>query len=1432
MNKSKEDVSTMNMNTIQTHPDNNASSPLPIPKKLYGRDDERKKVENIYTRVMGGENHLLLVGGYAGVGKTSVIQEFCRPVADFGGCFVSGKFEQLQKDTPYFAFIQAIRELVMIVLQQPDPLVKQWEERLLRALNGNGRLITDMVPELEFVIGQHPHLSDIGMAESRNRFLNTFYNFLKAFAWKNHPLTMFLDDLQWCDLPSMELIKYIMSQDDTEGLFIIACYRDNEILEDHPMYSHLEELKKLNKTVAISVKPLDEDHIVSILSDMLCHTAYSVGPLAKLVYKKTHGNPFFVRKLLLHLHSNNCICFNPQTMQWEWDTNKIEAIGISDNIIDFMSSQILTLPPEAQDLLKIAALVGNSFDSITLSAVAKISLPEVLARLKEAINYEIILPALSSNSAKAVSKTAEHNISFCFAHDRVQQACAKLMSKDKQNQLHLKIGRILKKNIPEKEWMDRAIDIVLHLNEGLEGITAHDERIQTAQMNLWACQKAEASSAFYSALHYISCAVSVLPKNSWDDEYDLTFDVIKKYIKCAYLNNEYAMAEEQADYLLDRVKIPIEQAQVRFIQGTLSNFQGQLDKAIKYCILGLKLLKMPILANPGMHLVLKDIISVKVGLLGRKVDSLLDLPPMKNEKIKLALSLYNEINRASYLYGDINLFLMSILKQMKLTLKYGSNRKSGLTYVSYAMILAVLGDYRGTYEFCELALKACEKEKCFECLPTILFSRGFFAHAWNSSWKDMEKWFERSMEEAIKFGDHHTIALAGTFMYAFKPDASIRILLEKSLKQFPLVKQTNNSMSINISFLMIHRWLNYAGLTDGQFTLNVSRQTYEKNCGIGIVYSEEECINAMREGNFMSAFGIYFNEKMYIHYLYDDYKGALEYMLESDKYLKQHEGTSYIVECRIYNFLVLSANIKAFGKKEADKALRRMKQEYNYIKTWAKHCACNFLHLKYIMEAEFARIAGKTYEAAELYDLAVHTARQNGFIRDEALANELAAKMYIERDKQKQGAFYMAESFRIYKLWGADAKVKNMAVKYGNLIKMAEDFGASQVTNNMNEDMELSTVIEAFRSLSKETKLSDLLRQIMKTIVEHSKAQKAYIILKSESGWIIEADNEENTEFMPITLEKGKDLLPSSVINFCIHTGEYVVLDDAQSSEDYRRDSYIIKNKIKSLLCIPILILDRLEGVLYLENNISANAFTKERINILQAIASQFSIAIKNVRLYEDLLAKTNEANTASEEALRSDIAFLQAQIKPHFLYNAINTISAFSLTDSNAARELLAKLSQYLRGSFDFKNRDRLVTLQKEIELVEAYLYIEKARFGDRLLVTYHIDESVDCLLPPLTIQPLVENAVLHGISTRKKGGLIEISVRGTNEFIIITVEDDGVGINEETCAKLFDDNHTETGGVALKNINRRLIRMYGKGLLIERKLHGGTRATIYIKK
>lgn len=1403
------------------------SNKFGLPQKLYGREKERAIIRQLAEQASVRVSQILLVGGAAGVGKTAMIKELFRPAAERNVYFASGKAEPLQVNTPYYVFTQMTRELVRILLQESDLMLEEWKKRLLKALNNNGQLIVDLVPELRLIIGDQDAVEELEPTENRNRFLTTFGNFIKTFAKKEQPLAVFLDDFQWCDQSSVELIKYLLTLDDMNSLMVIIGYRDHEIQQNHPLYRCLEELKKSDQAATIIVKPLDQGNVARIISDTVhCHPDQA-DVLARVIHKKTQGNPFFVRNLLLHLHTSQYIYYNEDNHQWEWDEDEIEKCAISDNIVDFMIGQILKLPPKTQDLLKAGALIGAAFDVKLLMAVLNLDEQAILNQLGEAIDREIIIP--ENNYYEFY--LGEAGQTFRFAHDRIQQACEALIPPESKKQLHLKIGNKIWQSLPPEQVADQAIQIVCHLNEGLDLINDTQERLMVLRLNLWAAQKAKTVTSFALARQYIETAISLLPDNPWEADYPLTFELIKTYAECAYLNKEYPLAEAQIEMLMKHAKTAIDQAEIRLMQSVLYRYLGQLDQVINYGVLGLRLLGIRLPFKPGFHLIIRELALVKGRLLGKNTEQLLYAPPLQNDRVKLMIRIMSELNSVTYNGGNVNLFLFSTLKSLSLTLQYGNSQEAASIYSGYGVLLAVMGDLKGSYQFHKLALKLVETEDRAKYRAGVLFAYGFLGYAWSESFQDVDQWFKKAMEDALRYGDHYQVVLAGTFMYAFKANRDLTELTQKAMEQVSLIKQTNNQYGYSMSFMFINRRLNYLGLTDHQFSLGVSQQTQEQNGGMGIIGSEEQCLKNLRESNSLSGLGVYYKEKMYIHYLYDDYAKALDYLAVSDKYLKYHAGTPYVVECRICNFLVVAANLAGMKGEVRKKAIQRLKREYKYVKAWSSYCPENFQHLQYLLQAELARIEEKKDQALQYYELAAETAARNGFLRDEALVNELAAKMFLAHGMKRQAGFFMTEAFRGYQRWGARAKVRQLTKKYEGVLKLASNEMALAEKLAV-PPIDLIAITSAYQAVTKEVELPDLLRKIMKIVVENSGAQKAMLLLKDEQGWKIDAtflegENDINV-LQSVALKQAAKLLPQAVINFCIHTGEAVVLSDASGQGEFQQDAYIQKNQTKSLIGLPIKNQGLITGILYLENNLAKAVFTDSQVEILQLLAAQFSISLRNVQLFTNLIATKEALHRSTEELLRSEIAFLQAQIKPHFLYNALNTIAAFSLDEPQMTRDLLANLSAFLRGSFDFKNRDKLVTLKKELELVEAYLFIEKARYGQRLNIIYDIEDQIKCLLPPLVIQPLVENAVQHGLSAQKNGGTLKISAHRRADFVIISVIDNGVGIPEDVFEKC--QNGSDSTGVALKNINMRLVRLYGHGLEINRMPGGGTRAVIRI--
>lgn len=1423
-----------------------------LPQRLYGRETEKIILAQQYDNLVEKGRGLLLVSGSAGIGKTSIILEMIRPRAGIDCYFATGKAEQLFRNTPFYVFTHIAEDIIQQLLQEPDPVLENWRIKLIDVLDGNGQLLVELIPSISAVIGSQSEVKALEPTESRNRFLNTISSFFKLFAGREHPLTLFIDDLQWCDPASLEFIEYLMNLYDVDGLIIVGSYRDNEITENHPCYNLIQRLLQAGEikskaaaaplTLTLKIGELNITSVNELLTDMLHCSKEQAMPLAVILQKKTRGNPFFLNNLLQHLYSSNIFCYNESLKAWEWDEKSLREISISESIVDFMLDRITGLSDDTQKLLKIAALIGSTFELRTVCDVGGLSLREAATALKEGVDNDIIIPeneyfdVFTSVKLNSDNYGDTFNIRFHFTHDRFQQACAVLVEEGEARNIQIQIGRSIKNRCTNSsEFLrEKAISIVCHLNEGLEELIDEEERLETAKLNYWACLKAKVASAFPLALHYIYCSIKLLPLDSWNSDYDLTFEMIKTFAECAYLNNEYKLAEQQIEVLMKQVDSEMDQAEIRLMQSILYRHLGRFEESILYGIKGLSLLGVRLVLNPGFQHVFKELIFVKAMLRGKDHNELLRYKAIESKKVKLIIRIMGEINSVAYPSGRVNLFLLSTLKSLYLTLKYGYSPEAASNYSSYGILLAVLGDLKGSFRMNNLALALVEEEERAQYRAGVFFAYGFIGHAWNNSWQNVDQWFRRTLEEATRYGDHYQTALACTFMHSFKPDLNINQLIQYSMEHVPLIQLTGNEFAYYLSFLFTNRMLNYAGLTDGKFSMDVSAVTQSANGGRGLIAAEDECLSHFKESNSMSGIGVYYKEKMYIHYLFDDYEGARKYLAESDQYLRYHSGTPYVVECRFVSFLVLSSGIDKSMAFVPVMLRRRLKKEYHHMRKWAEYCPVNFMHLCYLMEAELARIDDSTDKATVLYELAVKTAAENGFMRDEALANELAGKMYLAHGLLRPAKLYLSEAQKLYRQWGAEAKAIHMSEKYGTVLDAVKQGNTPQTNDGSTElaNIDLLSILAVHRALSSEVNLSELLLKILKIVVENSGAQKAYILLMNGAAWNVEAEwISGRAEVMSsVPLSKAQGLLPSSIINYCIHSGEYVVLGDASNTTAgawngngrYAGDAYLQSNNVKSLFCMPVTNQGVMTGILYIENNLATDVFKADNVQLLQLLAAQFSISIKNLQLFTELLETTEELHASSEKYLRSEIAFLQAQIKPHFLYNALNTISAFSLDDAKKTRELLANLSNFLRSSFDFKNRDKLVPLKRELELVESYLSIEKARYGDRLHIVYEIEEGLDCMLPPLVIQPLVENSVQHGLSGQKRGGTVRIRAWKEEDYAVIAVEDDGVGIPREIREALLMEG--EGQGVALKNIHSRLQRFFGNSLEIADREGGGT--------
>ncbi len=560
-----------------------------IPQKLYGREKEIDTLFSLFERISQGETALLLIFGYSGIGKSSIVQEMRRPIEQKRGHFIAGKFEQFQQNTPYSALIQAFRKLVQLLLAEKD--LDLWKERFLKALGFDAQIMIDVIPELKLIIGEQSPVVPLNVRQAELRFHRTFASFIQVFLKKEHPLVLFVDDLQWADAASLKLLEFFLIENQPSYLLIIGAYRDNEVGPLHPLMGFFEKLKQIGHSFeTLEIAPLSLKAVQNLVSDTLHNT--QIAPLAQLIYQKTQGNPFFVIQFLKTIYQAGLLSFEKQS--WVADLAQIEQLKISDNVAELMSRKIQELPLATQELLKAASAIGHAFDLSILADVCSLDLAQVSSHLWEALQEEFI----SIEESKAAR--------YVFEHDRIQQAAYQLIPQQERSKLHYAIGRVLLNTTSD------VMSIVNQLNYGRNLIEDQEERMDLARLNLQAGQKAKDAVAYPSALEYFKIGKDLLTQESWDQHYELAFFLYQNLAICHYLTSQYQQAEEIFDLLLKQAKSKLEQAQIYHLKNSIYTQIGEIEKALVASQKGLKLLGVDINLHPHSFTLLYEIFKAKI----------------------------------------------------------------------------------------------------------------------------------------------------------------------------------------------------------------------------------------------------------------------------------------------------------------------------------------------------------------------------------------------------------------------------------------------------------------------------------------------------------------------------------------------------------------------------------------------------------------------------------------------------------------------------------------------------------------------------------------------------------------------------------------------------------------------------------------------------
>ncbi len=1198
---------------------------LYIPHRLYGREQEITTLLQSFERVAeGGTPELLLVAGYSGIGKTSLVRELYKPVVRRHGHFIWGKFDQYKRNIPYATIIEAFEELIRQILTEREEVLAQWRVRLWHALGINGQLLVDIIPQVELIIGKQPPVGELPMNEAQHRFRTVFRKFMGVFADEQHPLVLFLDDLQWVDSASLGLLEYILTEQQTRYLLLIGAYRDNEVNPDHPLMLRLDAIRRAGCGVrTLQLQPLSFAHLRHLLADTFRSELTQVDSLARLVYEKTGGNAFFTIQFLKTLHNEHLVGVDNQARGWRWDIDLIRTKGYADNVVDLMVGNLKKLSPKTQRLLQTASCIGNTFSMTTLAAVSDLAEETVQEILGEALQVGLVVMGL-----------ADHTCTFL--HDRVQQSAYSLIPMDRRQSMHLEIGRLMLASIPPDQIEERMFDLVNQFNLGREGVTESDERYRVAELNLRAGRKARISSAYGLALTYFTLGSQMVDAAGWADHYRLMYDLHKELAVAQYVNSNYADSQALIERLLERSESDLERAELHNILIIQYTLTGRYGEAIETGKQALQLLKVQI-SLTRLQDELDEQLARHREILGeRTLDSLAQAPEMTDPGSRIALELLSNMVVPAR-YTDNTLFALISLHNVNLSLQYGPTPKSTVGYTSFGMFLnSALNRFAEAYAFGQLALEISERfnapaQKCQAC-----FMLGHYLSHWVRPLKYSDGFNEQGIAAGLASGEMQWTGytMAYKLFQPFYRGVRLATIRAEIPERLAFTQKTKNQWATD-TLLGLELALAALAQRDGGGLLDLTGPEDRQ-----AISGEQEYLASCQEHRSSGAMGRYQVLKVQLLYLLGRLTEARKAITAAQGLLGYFSSSISVTELTFYESLVLAATIDQTSASVHAEILANLEDNQAKMHRWMEHCPENFSHQFHLVEAERARIAGKEFEAGRLYDQAIREAGAQGFLQDEALALEAAGRFYLHHDFKTIAETYLHKARAGYQRWGANAKTEQMDRCYPWLHAAAHRTAAVDAQGSYLGALDAIAVVKASQAISGEIVTANLVEILMQTVLEHAGAQRGFLICEHDAKLTIEA--EAWTDGAAIRVRQpetappaDQTCLPVSLLNYVRRSHESVILDDASEENRFSTDDYVTRTKPVSLLCLPIMRQARLFGLLYLENNLVKGAFSSNRIAVLEVLAAQAAISLENAELYQER-GRAENALRASEAKYRT----------------------------------------------------------------------------------------------------------------------------------------------------------------------------------------------------
>jgi PAS domain S-box-containing protein len=1196
------------------------SEKFQISQKIYGRKNEVERILELFNEASDGKINMVAISGSPGVGKTSLVNETHKPISEKNGFLITGKFDQYRQNIPYSALGDAFQELIKILLAENEEQLFVWKGKLLSALGVYGQIIIDVIPDLELIIGPQPYVKKLDTPESQNRFNRLMLDFIRVFCDPMHPLVIFLDDLQWVDKATLTLIENMMMDIKMQNIFIIISFRNTEVLINHPLWLSLKNMEQANCSInRISLNPLSLKDLTNLIGDTFRTGQRSIQALVELIMQKTGGNPFFINQFLNLLYQDELIYFNAIFGCWEWKLPEIRSLDITNNVVELLLNRLERMPPETQKIMMIGACIGINFDLNPLKTITKFTDAEIIHHLLPAIQQDLVITSLPSKHINQDQNYDWNEVTFRFRHDRIQQASCALINKADKAKIHHQIGWLIYENLAAEEIDEGLYNVLYHLNIASDLIVDAQEKDEVAELNLIAGIKAKESSAFEPAYLYLKNGIKLLENNSWQRQYHLSLKLYEECAEAAFLAGNLEEMEKLIKIVFENVKSVFDCVAIYLLRiQTLisSSFRNEvLDMAQK------------ILKNLGMELPSKPSKDIAQSVLQDTLQELSELPleninnlkRMRDPRRQAQLKILSSTLGPSYQVNS-EWFIIFTCMQARLSFKYGILPNSAISYMFYGVIIASYTDrIEMSYQFGQLGLEVYKFFNAKEFESKVYSAYYGLLYQLKNHLKGTLNFLKAGYNSGVETGDfefagYNLVLYCTNLFFVGNQLGMVEKEIQYYMEAAKGIRQTSTVVYISI---VLQTVMNLQGKNDTPCSLS------------GAVYDEISMLQLHYESNDHSAILFVHFFKMLLCYMFEQYEQAIKHADQAIEVAAFSPGIAVQYAYHFLDSLCRLASYQRASENEKEKILIRVNANQIKMKRWMEHGPMNYEHKYYLVEAEIARIKGNDKEAYRLYAAAIRHARNNEYITEEALANELSAKFCLERDQEDLAHFFLERAYTCYTQWGGSCKVAQLRGKYPQLLENIA-FKNNEAVHLKPEGLiwgdkglDFASLMKAFQTISSEIFLDNFLQTMMKIVIENAGAERGLLFLntKSESKYYLAARGISNLNGVTVEFYDSasicSDSAPINIINYIIRTKKSMLINNAIDDVRFKNDPYIKNNQPKSALCLPIIYKANMNGIIYLDNRLAADVFSPDRIEVLNLLTSQIAISFENTKLFE-----------------------------------------------------------------------------------------------------------------------------------------------------------------------------------------------------------------------